>query len=189
MTWYIDETKDYPIIEEIEKQTDRGAGIMAAALLDGYLTKAIGTRLFIRGSYNDEVMKKLCDDGRPLGSFVPRIHAGFLLGLYLHEAHSDLETVAVIRNIFAHRPRVLDFEHRDIRKLCKKLILIRRVAHSQMLAGATSGSPLPSLEDVSVFVDGKPMRWRYIRTVQIIVGLLIKQTIQRPPLPPLPSPF
>ena len=41
MTWFIDTQQHYPIIAEIEKQTDRGAGIMAAALLEGYLITAI----------------------------------------------------------------------------------------------------------------------------------------------------
>jgi hypothetical protein len=113
----------------------------------------------------------------------------YWLGLYLHQAHSDLINIGLIRNYFAHRSRVLDFDHADIKRLCKKFILIRRIAHSEMLATATTGSPLPSLEAVSTFVDSKQMRWQYIWTVQIIIGLLMKQASQPPPLPPLPSPF
>ena len=79
MTWFIDTQQHYPIIAEIEKQTDRGAGIMAAALLEGYLITAIRTRLFVEGDYNEDVGKTFFADGGPLGSFIPRIHAGFCL--------------------------------------------------------------------------------------------------------------
>ena len=190
MTWYIDETKHYPIIDEIEKkQTDRGAAIMAAALLEGYLLKAIGTRLFVEGEYNNNIRKQFCGIDGALGSFGSRIHAGFLLGLYLQDAHSDLQSIARIRNYFAHRSRVLTFEHQDIKRLCKQFILIRRIAHAQMMTTAKSGSPPPTINKIATFVNNQPMRWQFIRTVQVIIGLLIKQTSQPPPLPTLPTPF
>jgi hypothetical protein len=41
MTWYIDETKHCPVIDEIEKQTDRAAAIMAA----GAVMPIVGNRV------------------------------------------------------------------------------------------------------------------------------------------------
>jgi hypothetical protein len=191
--WTIDEKHHYPILDEIEKQADRGAAIMSAAFLEDFLVRAIETRLYIDTEYNKARGKALCGINGPLGSFGSRIDAGLLLGLYLDETHHDLLTIAIIRNYFAHRSRALDFNHRDMRRACRDLILIRRIAHSQMpqVMQMKGGAPPPkiSFDEISAFVNKQGFRWQFIRTVQIIIGLLIAQIHRPPPLPPKPTRF
>jgi hypothetical protein len=190
MVWYLDKQRDYKVIEEIDTEPDRVAAIVGAALLEGHLIEAIKSRLFVAGEYNEEVAQKLCGQDGPLGAFGARINAGLLLGIYLQEMHSDLIKVAYIRNYFAHRTSVRSFEHRDVRKLCKGLKLIARVVPQELLATKKAGDyPHVSLSEIASFVNAQTMRWRYIQTLQIILGRLLYQKLKPPPLPPLPTPF
>jgi hypothetical protein len=190
MVWYLDKEKDYKIIDEIDNESDRVAAIVGAALLEGHLLESIESRLFVAGKYNKEIALKLCGQDGPLGSFGARINAGLLLGIYLQETHSDLVNIAYIRNYFAHRPSVRKFEHRDVRKLCKKFALITRVVPKELLAAKKAGdTPHVPFDEIASFVNAQTMRWRYIRTLQIIIGCLMRQKVNQPPLPPLPTPF
>jgi hypothetical protein len=192
--WLITEPKQYPIIDEITKQSDRGAAVIAVAMLEKHLMTAIKSRLIIKNKYAQDIGEELCGEGRALGSLIPRIHAGFLLGIYRETVHSDLLKLALIRNNFAHRTTPLNFEHRAIKRLCKELHVVKNIVQPEMLGLET---PKPSdwtLDKICKVVETLSMRDRFIRTIQHIITILVSQALpsyQRPTIPmfsPLDSP-
>jgi hypothetical protein len=104
---------------ELEEQTDRGAAIIAAALLEHHLGEAIRTRLT---PLNSAMRDNLFGSRGSLGGFQAKIDMGFALGLYTKDAHHDLDSIRKIRNRFAHTPVALDFHDREIEKLALSLM-------------------------------------------------------------------
>lgn len=119
MTWVLaSQPKDYThTYREIKKQRDRGAGIIAAAVLQDILLEAIKSRLD-RGSPIEPNMFK---HGGALGSFGTQIDLGFLMGFYSDHIRKMLHIVRVIRNDFAHNVHPVSF--RSQRDNCGKLQL------------------------------------------------------------------
>jgi len=98
-------------VAELEKQTDRGAALIAGAVLDEVLEMAITARLIDLGRDQHD---SLFGRGRPLDSFSAKIGLGYALGLYPNAARVLLEMVRDVRNKFAHRIEPLEFSNPDV---------------------------------------------------------------------------
>lgn len=104
-------------LSEFQKETDRGAALVGAALLDDRL-KQIIVSFLIEG----KISSGLLDDANaPLHSFSSRIKMAFCLGLISKEEYGNLEVIRKVRNEFAHRLHGLSFSNEEIIKLCRKL--------------------------------------------------------------------
>jgi hypothetical protein len=110
-------------IEELKAQTDRGAVLIAAAVLDELLEMTISARLIEVGGDRHAA---LFGRGKPIDSFSAKIELGFRLGLYQNPARVQFEMIRDIRNKFAHRIEPLTFSHPDI----AQAIISRRLKHS-----------------------------------------------------------
>ncbi len=106
------------IIEEIEAQTDRGAAIIGAALVDDVLARAILGK-FIPLSSSKK--KALFGGSGPLGTYEAKIDLAYALGLLTDVMAADLKLIGTIRNKFAHRPTAIEFSGKDIADLCSNL--------------------------------------------------------------------
>ena len=91
-----------------EKESDRGAAVLALALLEEPLRKAIESR--------DAAFK-----GSGL-SFRVNIEIAYALGLYDQETRDGLLTAVKIRNAFAHSIDPLEFEHGKVATMCRQLM-------------------------------------------------------------------
>lgn len=98
-------------MEELKQQTDRGAGIIAAAILEEMLEVVLLARL---GHLNRKHYEAIFAPEGALGSFSKKIEIGFALGIYSEEGCRNLHTIREIRNKFAHRIEALVFDHPDI---------------------------------------------------------------------------
>jgi hypothetical protein len=176
MTWYIGKESHYEVLNEIDQQTDRGAAIVAAALVEDYLSDAIKTRLHARGKARTDVIKGLFD--RALGTFAAKIDLGFALGLYLEDAHKDLNTVRLVRNQFAHHKSQISFTSGEPSRLCRDVRLIRQIRQMDIP---------PEVKDLDGGVKNMVAKECYIRTCKILISLLLAQSLRPPPLPPLPN--
>jgi hypothetical protein len=78
MTWVIHGSTEQAVIEEIERQTDRGAALIAAAFIDARLETAIKTRLDRQAN---KTIAKLLHLSGALGSFAAKIDLGHALHL------------------------------------------------------------------------------------------------------------
>lgn len=126
MTW-ITWGRDYSIASQaIPKQRDRGAAIIAQAILEQHLTVAINLR-FSRPKTGAEkrlfadIESKMFKGIGPFASFSNKIDFGFLLGLYPPYAHRQLHRIKEIRNLFAHNPQPISFRSQKVRDICAHL--------------------------------------------------------------------
>jgi DNA-binding MltR family transcriptional regulator len=104
------------LVEDLQRETDRGAALLAAAFLDDVL------ELLLRAAFVDdqEAINKLLSAGRPLESFGTRSHVAWCTGLLGQDIYADLNLIREIRNDYAHR-HPTSFEAVGIRDKCKRL--------------------------------------------------------------------
>ncbi len=95
------------LYQEFDKETDRAAVILTAAIMDDLLRMLVAARLVPVSSSNDELF-----DGAnaPLGTYSSRIEIAYRLGLISIKFARDLHLVRKIRNDFAHNVRGCSFE-------------------------------------------------------------------------------
>lgn len=114
------------IWKELQEQTDRGAGIIAAAVLEDQL----GERLKLQFDASEHV-KELYKN-TALWTFDVKARLALAIGLIPENIFLDINRIRRIRNQFAHQPLVLDsertyqpvtFESQSIRDLCMDLLL------------------------------------------------------------------
>lgn len=103
-----------PIMAELQKQSDRGAAIIAGSLLEQILETAIKGRL--RALSTDQ-HKALFGRMAPLSTFSAKIEIGFAIGLYTEATYRNLNMLRQVRNEFAHKLGALSFDHPDIAKI------------------------------------------------------------------------
>ena len=105
---------------ELAEQTDRGAAIIACAILDDFLTEALQKRLVT----NKEVIGRLFnyEANGPLAHFAAKIDIGFAVGIIKADMWSDLHNIRRTRNYFAHRAESLKFSNAKIARWCSELL-------------------------------------------------------------------
>jgi len=111
----------YPMLRELENESDRGAALIGAAFIE----EALGELL--QGVMVDD--RKAVKDllGRSLSNFSARIALANCLGLLDSDIYEDLGLIRDIRNRFAHRHHVVSFQDEEITKQCFKLRTIERL--------------------------------------------------------------
>ena len=111
------EQQDYnDFLKEFTKETDRGAALASAALIDEWLANTL--RAFFA---DGESAKWLLKPGGPLYTLKSRTEAAFALRLIDKEEHRNIELIRKIRNEFAHSWKSLSFELDPIQSYCQKL--------------------------------------------------------------------
>lgn len=118
---------------EFEKETDRGAVILAASLFDIQLESLIKSFLVADQATNDELF-----DGAsaPLTNFSSKILMAFRLGLITKTFARDLNLIRKVRNEFAHNIHGCTFNHSSVKSrvhelskssnICEKSPLVRK---------------------------------------------------------------
>jgi len=99
-------------LNEINTQTDRGAAVIAASVLDDILKQLLFARLIKLSSDRRESMFERT--GAPLSTFSSKIEMGFALGCYTNDIRLCLHLVRDIRNQFAHRMEQITFDHPEV---------------------------------------------------------------------------
>jgi mannitol operon repressor len=104
-------------MKEFQDETDRGASLVGAALLDKQLLDLLHSHFL-----DKKESKELLEGGSaPLGTFSGRIKASYCLGLITDLEHSELQLIRKIRNEFAHQTHGLAFQNEKIASLCSHL--------------------------------------------------------------------
>jgi hypothetical protein len=107
--------------EQIEFDSDRAAGIVAAALVERRLEEALQKRTM---RVEKAIIQKLFLPSGALGSFSVKIDLAFLLNLVTDKAHRDLITINKIRNDFAHKLDLDDFDIQSVKYRCLNLKIV-----------------------------------------------------------------
>ncbi len=104
-------------LNSFNKESDRGAVLLAASILDEWLLDIIQSYLI-----NDRVSNELLlGFGAPLGTFSARTKAAYSLGLIEKNEYDEINIIRKIRNEFGHSWKGVSFESPKIEKECKKL--------------------------------------------------------------------
>lgn len=104
-------------LNSFNKESDRGAVLLATSILDEWLLDIIQSYLI-----NDKVSNELLlGFGAPLGTFSARIKAAFSLGLIEKNEFEEINIIRKIRNEFGHSWKGVSFESPKIEKECNKL--------------------------------------------------------------------
>ena len=104
-------------LKEFQEETDRGAALVGAALLDQQLLKILKSHFLDK----KESLDLLEGGSAPLGTFSSRIKACYCLGLISELEHKELQLIRKIRNEFAHQTHGLESQTEKVASLCKNL--------------------------------------------------------------------
>lgn len=119
-SWHPDLTKFNEFEEELSKETDRGAAIMACTMVDWMLGRML-QNFMVDSSITRELFK---GPTAPLSSLSNKIKISYALGLIGKVEYHDLDLLRRIRNDFAHKFEInFSFDEPKIEKNCNKLII------------------------------------------------------------------
>lgn len=104
------------LLGELKEESERGAVLVSATVLDEQLAECIAARLVD----HKDVVKLVSGFNAPLGTFAARIVAAFGLGCISEEEYRDIDTIRQIRNDFAHRLAVR-FDSPQVAQRCSTL--------------------------------------------------------------------
>lgn len=104
-------------LKEFQEETDRGAALVGAALIDDRLERLLNAH-FIECKEADELLK---GGNAPLGAFSARIKIAYSLGLITELEHKECECIRRVRNEFAHKVHGLTFKDNKVHDLCNNL--------------------------------------------------------------------
>lgn len=131
-------------LKEFQSESDRGAALVGAALLDARLERLLLSHM-LPGKVADELVS---GGNAPLGTFSSRIKACWALGLITSAEREDLNVVRSIRNEFAHREHGISFIDSKIASFCSSLKSRRS---PEMVEGAGGYPPRQRFNDAVLF--------------------------------------
>jgi mannitol operon repressor len=104
-------------LAEFQRETDRGAALVGAALIDSRLERLLSSHLI-----ESKAATELLGAGdAPLGSLSSRIKISFALGLITELEYQEADLIRKVRNEFAHEVHGLTFSSQRISGLCSSL--------------------------------------------------------------------
>ncbi|WP_417480159.1 transcriptional regulator [Maricaulis maris] len=111
--------KDFlEFLDDFNKETDRGAALAAAAMVDDLLSRTI--EAFLIPNKGSKAL--LSGFNAPLSSFSARIAGAYAMGLISEQEHREASLIRKVRNEFAHEVKV-SFATKKIIGLCRELAM------------------------------------------------------------------
>jgi mannitol operon repressor len=117
-------------LAEFNKETDRGAALVAASMLDERLKEILSAYLI----ENKEGEELLSGFNAPLGTFSARASMASALGLLQENEIKEITLIRKIRNEFGHDWQPQTFEKGKVADFCKQLPWLGPAEHEK---GAT----------------------------------------------------
>lgn len=104
-------------LSEFNNESDRGAALVAASLLDEQLHDVLFA-FFADVPTSKELLEGM---NAPLGTFSSRLSAAYSLGLIQENEFREINIIRKVRNEFGHKWRGIDFKNQKIHDLCMQL--------------------------------------------------------------------
>lgn len=104
-------------LKEFQAETDRGAALVGAALIDDRLMRLLKAH-FIECKESEDMLNGV---NAPLGAFSARIKMTYSLGLITDLECRECNYIRRIRNEFAHKVHGLTFKDNKVHDLCQNL--------------------------------------------------------------------
>jgi DNA-binding MltR family transcriptional regulator len=108
------------IMENFGKNFDAQLAILVAAKLEESLKEALLTKM---RPINHEIKKRLFEGYGPLSGFAAKIDLAYALKIFPKKVYDTLRTLKKVRDIFAHRSELSNFETPEIATLLNTLQL------------------------------------------------------------------
>ena len=108
-------------LEELGKQSDRGAAIIGAAIVEDVLTECLQLRLILNNTLKERLFSY--EKNGPLSNFSAKIDVAYSVGLVTASVRNNLHLIRRIRNRFAHKVEAKEFSDADIAASCATLDL------------------------------------------------------------------
>ena len=104
-------------LSEFNKESDRGAALVAASMIDERLEEMLGS------FFTDTPASKdlLSGFNAPLGTFSARASAAMALGLLQENEFKEITLIRKIRNEFGHGWQTISFESGRVADFCRQL--------------------------------------------------------------------
>jgi hypothetical protein len=99
------------ILAEMNWPSDRAGAIVAAAFVENNLSMALMARF---RDFATEDREHIFENRGVLSDFASKIDMDFALGIFGPLVRKDLDRIRKIRNAFAHKLEVRDFDHAEI---------------------------------------------------------------------------
>jgi hypothetical protein len=160
MVWSVRDDREFAIFREIESASDRVTAIVAAAFIEERLRDAISARLL----RDPKGLKNLFDPDGALGNYETRVKMGYMLGIYVKETRDNLEAIGKIRNRFAHRTHITDFNHKELEPFFKQITLPDRLLKENAEHPDTGARALR---------PGASKRARFLTTIQMLLSYFL----------------
>lgn len=113
-----DDLKDFSsFLKEFQSETDRGAALVGAALIDQKLSDILEA-FMVNNKIADELLNGA---NAPLGALSARTKAAYAFGLIDDHELGECDLIRKIRNEFAHSIHGTTFFDQKIHSLCKNL--------------------------------------------------------------------
>lgn len=104
-------------LKEFQEETDRGAALVGAALIDERLERLLRSHL-IECKQTEVILNGI---NAPLGSLSARVILAYCLGLITQLEFNEIEVIRRVRNEFAHEVHGLSFKAQKVKYLCHNL--------------------------------------------------------------------
>jgi mannitol operon repressor len=141
--------------DEFQRESDRAAAILAAALLDERLRRLLHAFMI-----DDETnVNLLLETEQPVGTFGARIRLAYCLGLVDDRVFKMLLLIKSVRNAFAHQLHGLSFESPGIVEDCTAL---------RLLLNFPAGFPeTPRFSFISATFSAQQTLWSYTTSMEV----------------------
>jgi hypothetical protein len=118
----MDITDNFDRITEIrstlDNETDRGCALMIASFIENELENLLRIRLGGSKKFKNENLFSL---NGPLGTFSAKIHISYSLGFISKSVLEEINLIRKIRNKFAHKYELIDFNSSEISQLISNI--------------------------------------------------------------------
>jgi len=146
--WISDEKEHLQIVEEIEHSPDRTAAIVACAFLE----ESLKERLKFSLRKSSGTVESMLGFKGSLGSLFAKNQLAYAMEIYEDDTRHNIDTIAQIRNVFAHRTRVVSFKEAPPRKLCAGLRSDLPDLMPPFIRKAGEPPPVPEPRDHFIYV-------------------------------------
>ncbi|MBT5859701.1 MAG: hypothetical protein HOH89_00950 [Alphaproteobacteria bacterium] len=156
-----------PAMAEMEGDSDRAAGIVAASLVDS----ALKIRLTAAMRPDPTVHNEIFQPSGSLAALGTKARLAYMLSFVSDDVYQDLIAIERIRNSFAHRADIQHFAHPDIQNEIKRM-KTPALAESELNGGLSSSSS-------KVIWDADP-RTVFLAATKFVLGQILPRGIPAP---------
>lgn len=167
-SWATEGSDEDAAIKALDKDSDRGAALVAFGLVEKRLEDLI--KKILRTDEAD-ITNQLIGGYGPLGTFAAKMRLALMLRIYGKRVYVELDKLRDIRNDFAHGLKHLTFQTPSIADRCKANLRVVEGYQRLMAPNDDDLPPYPGMNgyDAQTVIDENlaDPRWRYLETCGI----------------------